>query len=59
MPRCAEGTSASISGSMRTDAHQHATSNVPQAAGAQSFGSPHSGQRVFGKGRGGALIEPG
>ena len=50
MPRCAGGTCASTAGSMRTDAHQHSTLNEPQAAGAQSFGSPHSGQRVFGKG---------
>jgi len=43
-PRSASGTRASTAGSTFVVVHQHGTSKLPAAAGAQPFGPPHSGQ---------------
>lgn len=49
-PRSAAGTRASSAALKRASRHQQSTSNRPQAAGAQPFGPPQSGQRSLGSG---------
>jgi hypothetical protein len=54
-PRCAAGTRASTAAGISTVVHQQGLSNVPDTAGAQPFGPPHSGQWQAGRGRAGVM----